>query len=207
MSGLLFTPENALKVLHGTKTQTRRLRKPGETFYSHERFEDGGLIRILMPNKAFWRDESDQEYRTKWECGHTYATVPGRGKRAMWYRPDDMSIMPAEEWLPVNAHHQLGNSPAAYRQLAIAHAEYLGYRQLRVRIQTLWAEQVQDISGPDCIAEGINPLDEQGHVRSEDELRRLYFVLWDSINKKPGTRSADNPSVWCVKFEVVKEPS
>ena len=35
----------------------------------------------------------------------------------------------------------------------------------------------------------------------EDELRRLYFILWDSINKKKGFRVEDAPGVSCIEFE------
>lgn len=78
-----FTPENCQLILDGKKTMTRRVVKPGETFYLHETFEDGGIVRVVIPNKACWLGNSDKEYRSKWEYHHTYAICPGRGKKAV----------------------------------------------------------------------------------------------------------------------------
>lgn len=54
------------QVLAGKKTQTRRLVKPGEHFYSQNGFED----QVLSPNNF-----------TKWKVHRTYAIQPSRGEK------------------------------------------------------------------------------------------------------------------------------
>jgi hypothetical protein len=60
------------QVLDGTKTQTRRLVKPGE-----ELINPGFGATVLQ--------EADNMtgYRNKWTVGRTYAVQPGRGKEAI----------------------------------------------------------------------------------------------------------------------------
>lgn len=55
------------KVLNGEKTQTRRIRKPGDEFFP----EDLGMPSAVM-HKGF------SAYRLMWEVGRTYAVQTGR---------------------------------------------------------------------------------------------------------------------------------
>lgn len=71
-----FTKENAAKVMAGTKTQTRRIVKEGEYFFTF------GNVKTVMQPRLFW----NSQYATgvvKWEEGRTYAVCPGRGKPAI----------------------------------------------------------------------------------------------------------------------------
>ncbi len=61
-----FTPENAKKVMDGTKTQTRRIVKDGEHVNPYARdivYHGNGTV--------------------KWAMGKQYAVCPGRGKPAI----------------------------------------------------------------------------------------------------------------------------
>jgi hypothetical protein len=71
--------------------------------------------------------------------------------------------------------------------------------RISLEITDIRVERVQDISGPDCWAEGITHDSEiYGSVV------HTFDDLWDSINgKKPGRAWADNPSVWVVSFKRV----
>lgn len=69
----------------------------------------------------------------------------------------------------------------------------------RIRITGIRREYVQDIHDADAIAEGCTG-DKIHMVTPRDE----YADLWDTIHTKPGTRWADNPSVWVLTFEVVR---
>jgi hypothetical protein len=63
-------------------------------------------------------------------------------------------------------------------------------------------EKAQDISPQDCIAEGIPDPGPQGS--QADWIKAVigaFCNLWNSINKKPGTTWADNPSVVRIAFE------
>jgi hypothetical protein len=70
MTALSFQPELLAKVLAGTKTQTRRVVKPGEQLWAprESRFNGG----VFTAKK-----------RAKWREGYTTAIVPGRGKHAV----------------------------------------------------------------------------------------------------------------------------
>ncbi len=82
------------------------------------------------------------------------------------------------------------------------------------RITRFRRERLQAISDEDIEAEGIffkstiammdcgwsNSLDGLLYPRRE----WAFKALWNSINKKPGTRWIDNPEVWVRTFEVVK---
>ena len=61
---MLFTPENAAKVMRGLKTQTRRPNR-GYTLIC----EQGALSQVRLPGG-----------RLLWEVGRSYAVQPGRGK-------------------------------------------------------------------------------------------------------------------------------
>jgi hypothetical protein len=65
------------KVLDGTKSQTRRIVKPGESplyLYSQADVPEGADGKILIVKSAG---------RTKWQLGLAYAAQPGRTKKAV----------------------------------------------------------------------------------------------------------------------------
>lgn len=87
----------------------------------------------------------------------------------------------------------------------------------RILITAIRRERLQEISHDDIGREGIQDiwpvLMNTAYLitgaRNENELRRTLFrdafaALWDSINKKKGTRWEDNPDVWVLTFEAVK---
>lgn len=79
----------------------------------------------------------------------------------------------------------------------------------RIRIVTICQEPLQAISEADAVAEGWPYRDTRGDflgVKYGYLLAPIpwYAHVWDSINRKPGTRWADNPSVWVLTFEVEK---
>jgi hypothetical protein len=60
------------------------------------------------------------------------------------------------------------------------------------------AEQVQEISEEDAIAEGIEAPDSPGH---EWVAARLFSRLWDSINAKRGHGWDANPWTWPLTYQ------
>lgn len=79
----------------------------------------------------------------------------------------------------------------------------------RIRITGIRQERVQDISEEDAVDEGM-PFHEyfKGYggwsERSVDPKER-YAALWDTIHTKRGEQWADNPAVWVLEFELVRE--
>lgn len=62
----------------------------------------------------------------------------------------------------------------------------------RIRLTSIRKEQLQDITDADAKAEGVQSVEE-------------YRALWESINgKTPGARWADNPMVWVLTFDLVR---
>lgn len=62
---MLFTKENAQKVMDGIKTQTRRPGQEGDKAIRDE----SGNIQVVLRNG-----------RKKWQVGHIYSVQPGQGK-------------------------------------------------------------------------------------------------------------------------------
>jgi len=71
-----------------------------------------------------------------------------------------------------------------------------------VRLVSVRAERVQDISDEDAIAEGTLVDVEKGPIiMGDDEPGIWYAIWWDSLHKKPGTRWQDNPSIFVYGLE------
>jgi hypothetical protein len=69
---MLFTPENARKVMHSKKTMTRRIISRYEMFYADK--DTPPTVYVKCP---------DGKQRIKWQVGRTYAVQPGRGKASI----------------------------------------------------------------------------------------------------------------------------
>jgi hypothetical protein len=79
--------------------------------------------------------------------------------------------------------------------------------RLALQITGIRAERVQDISGRDVLAEGVdngksNPTMGQ---RWENMQKMAYAELWDAINAKRGHFWASNPWVWVIEFEASRD--
>jgi len=72
----------------------------------------------------------------------------------------------------------------------------------RIKLLAIRRERLQDISEADLYREVGNG--EPAHWFAH--LRLWQFRnLWNNTHTAPGTRWADNPLVWVLKFELVKE--
>lgn len=166
-----------MKVVEGTKTQTRRLVKLGETL---EVFDECYTGRGGKP--FVWSESND---RMVYEWSKSYAVQPGRGKPALWWRANGLT-----------SEVQIGKPGGGHDQSRLVFTvdeplPPLAWRQLRIRITNIRRERLQDITDADARAEGC-----QSAVD--------YLDLWDEINgKRKGARWEDNPKVWVLTFEVV----
>lgn len=169
------------EILSGQKTQTRRVVKPGEFVYQHGNQNPDGIWAIdtvftLIDNP----EKHEYKDRIKWKVGRTYAVVPKRGKPGVWW---------SDLYLGSVSHPLVIEKPDAATQ---AYRIETGWRPLRIRIVAIRREHLQDITEADAKAEGVSSKGE-------------YAKLWNRINKRKGTRWSDNPLVWALTFEVVKE--
>ena len=71
----------------------------------------------------------------------------------------------------------------------------------RIKLLAIREERLQEINGADAIAEGW-PRDREFFPQMNTAIKALIWFrsLWNSINKKPGTRWVDNPWVWVLEF-------
>lgn len=80
--------------------------------------------------------------------------------------------------------------------------------RLFLKVKNVRVERLQEISGQDVLAEGVdngksNPT--MG-VRWENMQRMAFRELWDGLNKQRGYGWDVNPWVWVIEFERVNKP-
>ena len=138
---------------------------------------DGACAIKTYPTVAA-RLEGGPGGRIKWRVGQDYAVVPKRGYHGVYYDIDTGTIY---------GH--------GYEPLNDAARECRFIPPLRIKILALSSEPLQAITRGDAIAEGVAGLSPIGE----------YRVLWDTINKAKEDRWEDNPKVWIIKFEVLKQ--
>jgi len=213
MSGLIFQ-HTWPSVINETKTLTSRLKKSGEELVTGHVFPD----RVLSGSS-----------RLKWCVGDTYALMPGRGKRAVW-------------WRDIAGQRQTIYDEGCAETMRLMSERALkhdGWQQGRVRVLKLWKVHVQDITEEQALAEGCEPIpcsycggygwcedvgmDEDPERPGEPIPVRIqaqcqacggwgmeapasytYEGLWNDIHTAPGTTWDDNPKVWRIQFELVK---
>lgn len=182
-----FKPESINAIVNGTKTETRRVVKPGETL------EEVELLPTVIAVTGGY-----PKGRLKWQVGRDYAVSPGRGFPGAWVCFDHprygYDIWEGSD--PVSTDSGLVD----WRKIAAGQ----GYQPLRIRLLEIRREPLQAITLEDVIAEGIPQYTLARGVLSETppDPRWKYRELWESIN---GAGSWDaNPDVWVLRFEVVK---
>jgi len=170
------------QVLDGTKTQTRRLRG------------DRDVFDTMMCVEPF-RDTVFRKGVVKWRVGNTYAVQPGRGRPAIWIRPDGSATdTPLDEYV---RKLESGTRRLWGPKVKVWLREH-GYIEARIRITKIRRERLKDISlhFDDIQAEGVKKdILDVGYTW----LMR-WVKLWDSIYRKP-YRWDDNPDVWVLEFE------
>lgn len=85
----------------------------------------------------------------------------------------------------------------------------IGGVPLRVRITGIRQERLQAIDRAGAVAEGLYHVSGWFTTSTLDEWflnpRDGYKALWEMINRKPGSRWSDDPPVWVLSFERVRE--
>lgn len=231
MKGVIFT-ENIDMIMNGTKTQTRHVIKPK---YSNTHID-------WFTNKYGTRlceiQNEDGTTHVRNPDGTTTHQLLAYMELAPRYRPGEI-IYVKEAWGKVG----YSNTPQyiAYlangRTLEEIRREDIGFEwnkpmfmpeyaaRIFLRVTAMRAEQLQDITAEDCIAEGVinevcaaclktddcRPQREVDVFCGNDEqLVEQYANLWDKLNAKHngGAFSWEkNPWVWVYTFERCKNES
>lgn len=207
---ILFSAPMVRAILAGTKTQTRRVCKPAQSYSLSKVVEvPDPLERGQVYNGSHFGDEEgDVQFPSPYG---------GRGER-LWVREtfsgpwcmeaqDGIAAAPPSKWGESSEIWYWADGEPTYgdwtRPRPSIHMPRWASR-ITLEVTGVRVERLQDISKADALAEGIVQLRDGGfglpageHYHAADP-RISYWSLWDHIN---GTGSVEaNPWVWCVAF-------
>jgi hypothetical protein len=193
---ILFTSENAIAILEKRKTQTRRVIKP-EPYTLNCIHDNKRLIWVNHQWKSCpYGDPGDRLiFRTTWAVAKDYDKVKPSKLPSTINFWSYFSGIPKPDWC--------GRSrPGRFLP------KKLFYLMPRGEIVNIRVERVQEISGIDAIAEGIDALNESGKFTDPDYMieqiaKRKFRELWDSINAKRGYGFDVNKYVWVIEFKML----
>jgi len=216
-------------ILDGIKTQTRRVvkhQRPGWRF--HDLKTDLGYPASLghlwagfylrqdsgspgyfkspygLPGDLLWvRETHAFMWPSNCDDGFVYDDQHPEGRPVMpqectvEYRADTGNRYPGE-W-----PDDCGGDPACPRWLPSIHMPKWACR-LWLRVTGIRVEPVQEISGSDAKAEGVDISDDLfPTINTEDKLKARFQALWDGINRKRGYGWDVNPWTWVIEFERI----
>lgn len=193
---ILFSAPMVRAILDGRKTQTRRVVKPQPP--SIESVTNHAGIGY------HWMNCADQGYVNEWRpVGPVWAVMKeigevkprltspyGNSGDRLWVR-ETWAKWTSGDCKECCAYRADGGQ--SYEWRPSIHMPRWASR-LTLEITGVRVERLQEISGDDCLAEGIEP---QG-IGSDMAMRVAFQALWESING-PGSWDA-NPWVWIVEF-------
>jgi len=200
---ITMTQHNALAIIEGRKTQTRRALRhqpPKVIIESHthrsiktSKGDQLHWIHAALPRQVCPYGEPGHElwiqepYRVVQRCDD-YAYVR--------YLCDGQVI---QRHIP-KTHLSKPSSNVRQSYLPGRFMPWWAVRTKRI-VTAVKAERLKDISGFDAEAEGIKLDFPGGHHGAYKRARRAFFKLWDSINKRRGYSTAVNPWVWAIAFK------
>ena len=202
---ILFNTEMVRAIIDGRKTQTRRIIKkpPGEgSIVAYNRY-----YNILIVNNIPSFSAPIEEGDVLWvrETWGDYREFTEDGESGFFYLykadyPDGAMNVP----LPETEKTDYAESWTLPRWRPSIHMPREAAR-IFLRVKDVRAERLQDISGPDCVAEGCDAemLSEVG----EEFTRGVFHGIWDSTIKKkdlPRCGWDANPWVWVYEFERIE---
>jgi hypothetical protein len=176
-----FIPIMVQAILEDRKTNTRRIASSDKPPY--------------QKGDRLWVQEN---YQLAKEKGNTY-----------WCHYDDgtkrlVTLTAAEAF-------KLKYRKTPYTKKQPGRFMYKSCSRLWLEVTDIFLERLQDISEEDAIAEGIEPVEEDGEIRYRNYVETSYSLmypsasfhsLWESIY---GRKSwLDDPFVWVIKFKKLE---
>lgn len=200
---ILFNSEMVRAILDGRKTQTSQIVKPQPKWQSEIKLwqweniawanGDNPKIPFHQKQNKFPYGPGDILYvrETFYPCKHFFVD----GERQHFYKASmnekEMEIFNNNDW----------NWKPSIHMPKEATRIFLKVTDVRV-------ERLQEISEEDARAEGIAnyAAKSNGEKFFENmiDVREAFKDLWDSINEKRGYGWENNPFVWVIEFEVLK---
>ncbi len=194
MKPILFNSEMVRAIQAGRKTQTRRVCKFQDRPIRLKDCPYGKVGDVLWMRESYYIN------------GHSKTNFAISG----WYISDKeefdrrLTVHEQQKFLKWKWKKQFGPKPSIFMFHSLA--------RIFLEITNIRVERVQEISGADCIDEGIvtgtslnmklsrtdpKPFHEQRLVLARKEFQNL----WDAINTKRSFGWDVNPWVWCIEFK------
>lgn len=213
---ILFSAAMVRAILDGRKTQTRRV----VLFTQFDRSDTPGYdwhfrgTRRGSPRRATWQDLRHSELMELCPYG-----VPGDRiwvRETAWYDDcfggraffENGDVIQKGEGIISKAPHpcsrEMFEACGLQKCRPSIHMPRWASR-ITLEITAVRVERLQDIRSEDIRAEGVEDSSVWDDARkcSYQHLHRRFFMLWDSIAKRPGYAWADNPWVWAIEFRRV----
>lgn len=199
---ILFSGAMVRAILAGTKTQTRRIERDGDTIaklpYPNVCCPYGALGDRLWVRETWrsWRstcaeDDADDEHECGPHCDQTYVAYQATPRDGYRPKPDHARITYLDESTPLERNQRLLGpwKPSIHMPRA--------FSRIDLEVVSVRVERLQDITEEDARAEGVPLVMPIGCNSSE--YRASFRALWAAIN---GDRApwASNPWVWRVEF-------
>lgn len=211
---ILFSGPMVKAILEGRKTQTRRVIKPQPQLIEDENWRGGaylkfkgasvnieqcraGLLREASGVAISPYGQSDDRLwvRETWRTEERgKEMIDGIGFRAdNGFRRIEDTSEASEQWVVAN-HDSKGNKMHKVWRPSIFMPRWAS--RITLEIKSTRVERLQDITGADAKAEGVDPF------MGKDALayRAAFQIGWDSINAKRGYSWESNPWVWVIEF-------
>jgi len=204
MKPLIFGPRSIVAWQQHAKTQTRRLVRPqplegyGYVVEQSER----GLWTAVATIETYWRaeDQLRQPYAVGDICWIREALKRGRFGYIIYAANPLDYLREEDEGLARQWPWKRDKLPAMFMPRWAC--------RYYAKVASVRAERLRDMSHADGVAEGtLVGLTFKNFAPTATwypgKTRQLYLEWWDSLHRKPGTRSRDNPWVWVYGLEVV----
>ncbi len=178
---IIFSTPMVRAILDGRKTMTRRVMKPQPEDYPYHH----GLAVYRVAKKCPYGVPGDLLWvRETWATTEQAGVHPSDAEMVYRATDPDWETMEGWQWRP-----------------SIFMPRWAS--RLTLRITSVRAERVQDITEEDARAEGFK--DVVGKYARGDEARIWFAELWDIINAARGFGWDTNPWVWVIGFERVQQ--
>jgi hypothetical protein len=203
---IIFSTEMVRAILDGRKSQTRRVIKPQPERKAPD-WKDSKMLAWVYKDKTYW---CDGETMTAMSVDMYAPYQPGD---VLWVRESfQPRLAEGVEWQ--DSDYETGDGynvsyvatdgileletpdgDMTYKVTPSIHMPRWAAR-LFLRVKSVRAERLQDISLNDCMAEGI---------KGSDTLTPYgcFVELWNKLNAKRGYEWAGNPWVWVIEFERI----
>jgi len=178
---ILFSAPMVRELREGRKTQTRRIVKGTPLFHQRAAllsFKNG----VATFGDSIPDDPVPLTVKARWSAGdtlwvrETFAILTGNGHRTV-YRA---------------AGEEPRNEPLGPMRWTPSIFMRQSQSRIRLEVERVRIERLQDISISDALAEGVNTV-------TQFDPRTAYAHLWDEINGKTAPWKT-NPFVWVVEF-------